>query len=394
LASRQERVKAGSVPAIVFESGSLYCWQLAYHWSRNKVDNDTPRIFLFRGIAMRWFIMLVVCGLFAPCGCRPPESAAEPPKKTQFGEDRVNKSDDSKPKPAEPPTPFDGARAVKYVKQLCDIGPRVSGSEGMTKQIELLVKHFEGLGGSVTKQEFQASQRSQAGKVSLTNLIVSWFPERTSRIILCAHTDTRPYADQEQDKKSWNKPFVSANDGASGVAFLMELAHHMKEFPTQVGVDFVLFDGEEYVFRGPDGNDEYFLGSTYFATEYKNSEKTRKHRYTAAILFDLFAHEGANIKIEDYSWQYSNALVLEVWKIADDLKAKSFKFNRGFERGSAVLDDHVPLIQAGIPAIDLLDFDYEHWHKLSDTPDKCSPKQMAEVANVVTTWMKGLKTDK
>src|SRR3954470_2166032 len=102
----------------------------------------------------------------------------------------------------------------------------------------------------------------------MTNLIVSWFPERKSRVILCAHYDTRPNADQEADRTKWGKPFVSANDGGSGVALLMELAHAMKDLPTGVGVDFVLFDGEEYVFTGPDGNDDYFLGSRHFATDY------------------------------------------------------------------------------------------------------------------------------
>jgi glutaminyl-peptide cyclotransferase len=341
---------------------------------------------------MRWIVMLAAGGCLVAGGCKPAESAAEQPPKTQFGEDRVAKPEEPMAKPADPKaTPFDGERAIKYVKQICDLGPRVSGTDGMAKQQELVIKHFEGLGGKVTKQEFDGKQRSQKNKVGMTNLIVSWFPERTNRIILCAHYDTRPFAEQEGEQKNWNKPFVSANDGTSGVAFLMELAHHMKDFPTGVGVDFVLFDGEEWVFSGPDGTDEYFLGSTHFAVEYKNSEKTRKHTYKAAVLFDLFAHDGAKIKIEDYSWQYANKLVLDVWKVAEDVKAKSFKFARGFTRASAVQDDHLPLLQAGIPAIDIIDFDYEHWHKLTDTPDKCSAKQMAEVALVVTTWMKGLK---
>jgi Zn-dependent M28 family amino/carboxypeptidase len=169
----------------------------------------------------------------------------------------------------------------------------------------------------------------------------------------------------------------------------MELAHHMKDFPTGVGVDFVLFDGEEYVFRGPAGDDDYFLGSTHFATEYKKTEKTRGHTYTAAILFDMVGHDGAKLNIEGHSWTYAPKLVTEVWKAAETVKAKSFRAERGFKRSVDVLDDHIPLLSVGIPAIDLIDFDYEHWHKLSDTPDKCSPKQLAEVADVVTTWLKG-----
>jgi hypothetical protein len=345
---------------------------------------------------MRPVVFLVAAATaWLAAGCQPAGSSAakEPPKKVQFGEDRVDKPTDPK-KADDKPTPFDGERAVKYLKQVCDIGPRVSGSDGMKKQQELLVKHFEGLGGKVAKQEFQGKQKSQPKAVGMTNLVVSWFPERKNRVLLCCHYDTRPFADQEADRKSWGKPFVSANDGASGVAFLMELAHHMKDFPTAVGVDFGIFDGEEYVFKGPEGDDDYFLGSWHFALDYKKTAKTRPHTYTAAILFDLFAHDGAKLKVEGYSWAYARGLVTEVWNTAEAVKAKSFLAERGYARigGAAeVLDDHIPLLDAGIPAIDIIDFDYEHWHKLTDTPDKVSPKQLAEVALVITTWLKGKK---
>ncbi len=82
----------------------------------------------------------------------------------------------------------------------------------------------------------------------MTNLIVSFFPDRERRVILCSHYDTRPIADQEPDPRKWREPFLSANDGGSGVAFLMELGNQMKDLPTKVGVDFVFFDGEEYIF--------------------------------------------------------------------------------------------------------------------------------------------------
>ena len=104
----------------------------------------------------------------------------------------------------------------------------------MAKQQDLLTKHFEGLGGKVTRQEFKARQRSQRAEVAMTNLVVSWFPDRTKRVIFCTHYDTRPAA-HEEPRGNWNKPFVSANDGTSGVALLMELAHHLKDFPTGVG---------------------------------------------------------------------------------------------------------------------------------------------------------------
>jgi hypothetical protein len=309
-------------------------------------------------------------------------TAKDEPKRTQFAEDRGGDK-----KPEVKAVGFDGEKAAKYVKDLCDIGPRISGSDGMKKQIELLVKHFEGHGGKVARQEFQATQKGRK-PVGMTNLVVSWFPDRKERVILCCHYDTRPKADQEANKLNWDKPFVSANDGTSGVAFLMELARHMNNLSTTVGVDFVIFDGEEYVF-GDD--DDYFFGSKHFAAEYKKAAKTRTYTYTAAVLFDLCFHDGARLKVEDHSWLGAKDLVNTLWGIAERRKAKSFVYQRGFDRGTAVLDDHVALLEVGIPAVDVIDFDYAHWHKLSDTPDKIAPKQMAEVAGVVVEWLGGLK---
>lgn len=324
------------------------------------------------------------------CGCQPESSAQDKtpaPPKVGFAEDRV-------PKPGETKierNSVDGDRAMKYLNRLCDLGPRISGSEGMKKQQELLTKHFEALGGTVTRQEFSARQPSQSADVALVNLIASWNPERKDRVILCAHYDTRPYADQEQNQKNWTKPFVSANDGTSGVALLMELAHQLRETATTVGVDIVIFDGEEYVFSGPERmEDKYFLGSEFFAADYTAKLKARKieFKYSAAILFDLFAHPNAKLNIECHSWENARELVTEIWKTAEANKAKSFKFVRGFDRATHVNDDHIALQHAGIAAIDIVDFDYEDWHKLSDTPDKCSGAQLAEVGGVILAWLK------
>lgn len=309
------------------------------------------------------------------------------PAKPKFAEDRV---------PQDLKTfPVDGERAHKYVKQLCDLGPRVSATDGMAKQQALIVKHFEGLGGKVTKQEFQGRQRSARNPVPMTNLVVSYFPDRKKRVIFCTHYDTRPAAHEEPDVKSWAKPFVSANDGASGVALLMELAHHMKDFPTDVGVDLVFFDGEEYILDlgvpGIREGDKYFLGSEHFAADYDANKVKLPYRYSAAILLDLFAADGARLAVEGYSWQAAPDLVKEVWRAAAAVGAKSFKNEKGFRRSDSILDDHIALLQIGVPAIDVIDFDYPHWHRLTDTPDKVSPKQLAEVGTVLLAWLQTQK---
>lgn len=307
-----------------------------------------------------------------------------PPAKAKFAEDRVNAIDSKK-------LPVDGDRAIKYLKQLCDIGPRISASPGMARQQELVTKHFQAHGAKVVRQEFDARQRSRREPIRMVNLIASWHPERADRVIICSHYDTRPSAHEETDRTNWNKPFLSANDGTSGVALLMELAHHMKELPLKVGVDFVLFDGEEYILDPGvpyvREGDQYFLGSEHFAREYSANRTKLPYRYKAAVLLDLFAAEGARLAVEGYSQQYAPRLVAEIWKLAEQMGAKSFKYERGFERSVEVLDDHLALNAVGIPTVDIIDFDYEHWHKLSDTVDKCSPKQMAEVGNVLLAWL-------
>jgi glutaminyl-peptide cyclotransferase len=317
------------------------------------------------------------------------DDADDPPRRDKFGEDRVPANADLKK------IPVDGERAVKYIKQLCDIGPRVSGTEGMAKQQALLIKHFEDLGAKVTKQEFKARQRSQRTDVAMTNLIVSYFPDRKSRVIFCSHYDSRPAAHEEANPANWRKPFDSANDGTSGVALFMELAHHMKDFPTGVGVDFVLFDGEEYIFDpgtpGLGNGDKFFFGSEHFGAEYAKNKAKLPYKYEAAILLDLFGHADARLAVEGHSWKYAQKLVTEVWSAAAGVGAKSFKKELGFQRAENVLDDHIALNEAGIPAIDIIDFDYKHWHLLSDTVDKCSPKQLAEVGTVLTAWLQTRK---
>src|SRR5262249_62095463 len=175
------------------------------------------------------------------------------------------------------------------------------------------------LGGKVERQKFPARRRSQGGQVAMANLIVRWHPERQRRIILCSHYDTRPIADQEPDPRKWREPFLSANDGGSGVALLMELAHHMKDLKTAVGVDFVFFDGEEYIFD--QARDKYFFGSEHFAEQYR---KTRpKYRYVGAVLLDMIAGKNARFPQERNSRRHAEALVDELWKIAAELKCNA-----------------------------------------------------------------------
>ncbi|NBV47213.1 MAG: M28 family peptidase, partial [Planctomycetia bacterium] len=166
----------------------------------------------------------------------------------------------------EPPaaaTAFSGSAALAHLERIVALGPRPSGSAAMVRQRHLLTEHFRGGGGTVTGQPFRTRDPRTGQPVEMENLIVEWHPQRVERILVAAHYDTRPYPDR--DPVDPRGTFVGANDGASGVAVLMELARAMPALDGPLGVDFVLFDAEEYVVAP---RDPYFLGSKFFAREY------------------------------------------------------------------------------------------------------------------------------
>jgi glutaminyl-peptide cyclotransferase len=309
---------------------------------------------------------VVVLGIVLICSAS--ASRGQGPEKGGFAADRG----------AGGAVPFDAKRAMGYLEDICRIGPRMSGTESMKKQQELIQKHFETLGAKVTYQRFKARQLSQTGQTEMANMVISWYPERKTRVILCSHYDTRPIADQEPNPRDWRRPFISANDGGSGVALLMELGNHMKDLKTQVGVDFVFFDGEEFVW---DHNDDYFFGSRHFA---KVAAEQRDIKYKAAILLDMIGGKNARFPIERNSWFLAQGLVKEVWGVAADLNMACF---RNDFSDTAVEDDHIALNRGGIPAIDLIDFKYRHWHRLTDTPDNCSGETLDQVSRVLSVWL-------
>lgn len=284
----------------------------------------------------------------------------------------------------------DGKRSHGYLRAICDIGTRPSGSEGMKRQQALLTKHFEQLGGRVRLQEFFARNPLDGSQVGMANLIVEWHPDRRDRIMLCAHYDTRPFPDR--DPRRPRGTFVGANDGGSGVAVLQELAHHVGSLNGRYGVDFVLFDGEELVYE--DRRDPYFLGSEHFAREH--AAMPPDFRYHAAVLLDMVGDAQLQLFQERNSmtWRDSRPIVEEIWGVGRRMGVTEFIPRIKHE----IRDDHLALHDiAGIPAIDIIDFDYprtggaSYWHTEADTPDKCSPDSLAKVGAVLLEWLRTKK---
>lgn len=293
-----------------------------------------------------------------------------------------------------PPTtaarnPLDAQRAYGYLQEVCRLGPRPSGSRAMTQQQKLLTDHFTELGAEVQRQGFRAPNPLGGPKVRMANLIARWRPEAEERILVCAHYDTRPLPDQDPDPRARRYGrFIGANDGGSGVAVLMELAHHAKAMAGPLGVDFVMLDGEELVYV--EDRDPYFLGSTWFAMQYRRDQQSRDPggAYRWGVLLDMVGDADLQIYQERHSvrWPDTRPLVKDIWSTAARLGVDEFIPRPKYE----IRDDHLPLRnRGGIPTCDIIDFDYPHWHTEADTPRQCSGESLAKVGWVVLEWIRG-----
>jgi hypothetical protein len=270
---------------------------------------------------------------------------------------------------------FDEQRAWEHLIAQCSLGPRVPGSPEHTKCIELLTAELEKCGAFVERQDFWGLNPVSGEAHKLSNIIGRLYPERSRYVLLCAHWDTRPWADQDADSAQWGRPIMGANDGASGVAVILEIARCLSLEDPGIGVQIAFFDGED---MGRQAHlVEYLLGSREYV-------RTLRVPYPeAAILLDMVGDADLQIPYEEHSRHSVPRLLEEVFAVAHQLGEYAFKR----QPGPAVYDDHIPLLGAGIPAIDLVDFDYPYWHTSQDTPENCSPQSLGAVGRVVLEWI-------
>lgn len=262
---------------------------------------------------------------------------------------------------------FDAERAFSDLKKQVDFGPRVPNTDGHAKTRDWILSEFKKITGNSARQDFT---RNVNGKtLRMSNLVTRINPEAKKQVMLCAHWDTRPTADMEIDPVKQRKPIPGANDGASGVAVLLEVARALAAKPPAIGVQIVLFDGEDY---GP-GLENMFLGARHYA----RTPALPKPDY--AILIDMIGDKDLGIWREANSEQVAPEINDKVWKAAEALGVKAFQY--GVKH--TIQDDHIPLQEAGWKAIDLIDFDYAPWHTLDDTVDKCSPASLKAVGDVL-----------
>ncbi|MBR1414741.1 MAG: M28 family peptidase [Prevotella sp.] len=273
---------------------------------------------------------------------------------------------------------FSADSAFAFCQQQCDFGPRTMNSEAHEHCGQWIVGQFERFGLHITEQ--RATLKGFDGTPLLSNnIIASYRPEQADRILICAHWDSRPWADNDPNPDNHRKPVMAANDGASGVAVMLELARLLAEntdyvateqqapvYPLEVGIDFVCFDAEDW---GDDGHaNSWALGAQHWAAH--PHKQGYKARY--GILLDMVGGQGARFYREAYSAYYAPQVVDRVWKAAAVAGYSSFFTNQD---GGAITDDHGPVNEvAKIPCIDIIPYYPDcressfgpTWHTVSD----------------------------
>ena len=280
---------------------------------------------------------------------------------------------------------FDAASAYGFVKTQVEFGPRVPGTPAHAACADWFVKTLKQWTSDVVVQEFKARAfdgRPLEGK----NIIASYNTDKNDRILLCAHWDSRPFADHDPDPANHFKPVMGANDGASGVGVLLEIARCLGVRKPALGVDILLLDledfGEHANWRGS-AQDSWGLGSQYWS---KNPHKPG-YRARFGILLDMVGGAGAVFPHEGTSLYYAPAVVKKIWDTAQGLGLGKYFIDL---ESDTLIDDHVYINQyARIPTADIIDYDSRRggfpssWHTVGDTLDKIDRDTLAAVGRTV-----------
>lgn len=270
----------------------------------------------------------------------------------------------------------DGERALARVVHQVDAGPRIPGTPGHAAIGDWIAAELARLGAQVERQSF--TDTSLGRRLELTNLIGRYGPQTGRRIVLCTHWDTRPWCDRDPDPAKRLQPLPGANDAGSGVAVLLEVAELLHRRPPRIGVDLVFFDGEDQ--GRADQPQEFSLGARGYAARLPQAGDPA--RPVAAFLFDMVGDRDLEIHPEVQSSERAANLVALVLEGANAVGARSFKSDPKY----ALTDDHTPLLEAGLPAVDIIDFDFPAWHTSRDLPDQVSAASLAEVSRLAA-WL-------
>ncbi len=275
---------------------------------------------------------------------------------------------------APPPREFDGVAALHYIEIQLAFGPRIPGAPGHARMAAWLEGQLHSRADTVVAQRW-VHVTAQGDSFPLVNYLARFNPAAGTRLLFLAHWDTRPRADGPASRDS-TLPVPGANDGGSGVAVLLGMADALKKLPPSIGVDLLFVDGEDY--GNFDRDEDVLLGSRYYAAHLPPGPPPRY-----AVLFDMVGDKDLRIPKEGLSVTGAPDVVETVWSLAARLGHADVFVS---EEGGGLTDDHVPLQQVGIRAIDLVDFTFgpeNKWHHSpDDTIDKVSAQSLQVVGDV------------
>ncbi len=298
------------------------------------------------------FLLLLIAGVMVGCAsCKPQQSTNSA---------SVN-SDDNDVKQV---ITFDGNKAFNLVEAQCDFGPRVPGTPAHSKCASWLEQQLRQSCDTTIVQEGTVTTFDNK-KLNIKNFVGSFNPEANDRILLLAHWDCRPWADNDPDPAKHKEPVMGANDAASGVAVLLELARQMKDKKPNIGVDILLVDAEDW--GQNDDEDSWALGTQFWASNPHVEDYSPRY----GILLDMVGAKGAKFSKEVMSMQFASSVVNEVWDIAQKSGYSSYFDNN---LGGAITDDHIIVNRMGIKCIDIIDTRsdsdtgfFAGWHTTDDT---------------------------
>lgn len=281
---------------------------------------------------------------------------------------------------------FSADSAYNFIDKQVAFGPRIPNTQAHRECAGYLSTTLKSFGATVTQQEFQA-RAFDGTLLNGINIVGSYLPDAPKRILLFAHWDTRPWSDHDPDPANYNTPVTGANDGASGVGVLLEVARHLGQHPPLVGVDIVFFDAEDY--GAPEsytGNDmhTWCLGSQYWA------RNPHQPGYKAAfgILLDMVGAPDATFYKEQISEYYAPDIVRKVWSAAATLGFQRYFID---QPGGSITDDHLYVNRiAGIPSVNIIQYNPtsekgfgDFWHTVNDTMDKIDRSTLYAVGTTV-----------
>lgn len=277
---------------------------------------------------------------------------------------------------------FNADSAMSQVVAQCSFGARVPGTEAHMLCGDYLAAELLKYGATVTEQRMQLTT-FDGTVIDARNIIGEYNPDATRRLLLLAHWDCRPWADNDPDPSRRNEPVMGANDGASGVAVLLEVARQLKLNSPAIGVDILFVDAEDWGDSDMGNDDTWGLGTQYWTANLHRPG----YRPMYGILLDMVGAEGAQFAREYFSTYYARGFVDNVWNVARESGYGDYFVDRD---GGAVTDDHIFVNRAGIPCINIIDQKgesssgfFKQWHTTADTPDIIDTATLKAVGQTV-----------